>query len=63
MKIVVDQNKCGGLAQCEAISHKYFRVESNGHLTILQSEVDAEDLDDVEDAVACCPTGSLSLED
>ena len=63
MKVVVDEDRCGGHGLCEAIAPEYFEVQSNGLSKVLRDDIDADDMVDVEDAVASCPTEALRIED
>jgi ferredoxin len=66
MKVVVDTDRCGGHGLCEAIeaiAPEYFEVQSNGLSKSLRDDIDPNDLVDVEDAVASCPTEALRIED
>ncbi|MEV4144442.1 ferredoxin [Amycolatopsis sp. NPDC049691] len=62
MKIVVDWNKCTGLGICESLAPDVFEVNDAGELE-LKLEVIADDqLSEVEEAVAGCPTEALRIE-
>jgi ferredoxin len=63
MKVVVDTDRCGGHGLCEAIAPEYFEVQSNGLSHVLRPEIDPNDLAEIEDAVASCPTEALRIED
>lgn len=62
MKIVVDRDKCTGLGICESLAPDHFEVNDEGDLELLNAEVSDDDLSDVEEAVAGCPTEALRLE-
>ncbi|WP_228941695.1 ferredoxin [Nocardioides sp. Leaf374] len=62
MKITVDYDRCEGIGMCESLAPHHFQLEDNGNLTVLQAEVAPEDVSDVEEAVASCPTGALRLQ-
>jgi ferredoxin len=63
MKIAVDRTCCAGLGVCESIAPKYFEVDDGGELVLLEEQVDEADRAGLDDAVAGCPTGALSLTD
>jgi ferredoxin len=63
MKVVVDTDRCGGHGLCEAIAPEYFEVQSNGLSQVMRPEIDPDDLAEIEDAVASCPTEALRIED
>jgi ferredoxin len=62
MKIVVDRDRCAGLGMCEAVAPDYFEVNNDGDLDVLKDEIAGDDLDDIEEAVAGCPTEALRIE-
>lgn len=62
MKVVADHDRCGGHGLCEAINPDYFEVQSNGLVKVLRDDIDENDLADIDDAVASCPTEALRLE-
>lgn len=62
MKIVLDKSRCTGLGICESLSPKHFEIDDDGGLMLLETGVDDDELDDVEAAVAGCPTEALRLE-
>ena len=62
MKIVVDRAKCTGLGICESLAPEVFEVDDSGDLVLLTDAVPAGGLDDVESAVASCPTEALRIE-
>lgn len=62
MKIVLDKSRCTGLGICESLSPKHFEIDDDGDLMLLETGVDGAELDDVEAAVAGCPTEALRLE-
>jgi ferredoxin len=55
MRIVVDREKCSGLAMCEVEAEDLFEVQEDGSLVILDQREAAEA------AVAACPTEALSI--
>ncbi|MGI9085908.1 MAG: ferredoxin [Aeromicrobium sp.] len=63
MKVVADEDRCGGHGLCEAIAPDHFEVQGNGLVTVLRDDIDEGDLVDIEDAVASCPTEALRIED
>ena len=62
MKIIVDRAKCTGLGICESLAPDVFEVDDDGNLVLLAEEVPDGGLDDVESAIAGCPTEALRLE-
>jgi ferredoxin len=63
MRIVIDTDQCTGHGICESLAPEVFEVGDEGIVHLLVDDL-AEDLRPVlENAVAECPTRSLSLED
>ena len=63
MRIVLDESKCSSLGMCEAAAPDVFEVGDDGALQLLQVRPSPDRRADVEEAVAACPTGALSIED
>ncbi|HSV41399.1 MAG TPA: ferredoxin [Nocardioidaceae bacterium] len=61
MKILLDRAKCTGLGICESLAPDVFEVDENGDLVMLTDVVPDGLLDDVESAIAGCPTEALRL--
>jgi ferredoxin len=59
--VELDRARCTGLGICEAMAPDFFEVQDDGSLTILRADVDAASLDEVNGAVASCPTEALRL--
>jgi ferredoxin len=63
MKITVDRKKCSGIGLCEAMSPDFFEVDDEGVLQFVRGDEVADDVrDQIDIAVAACPTGALSRE-
>jgi ferredoxin len=62
MKITIDRAKCTGLGICESLAPDVFEVDENGDLILLAEQVPDGGLDEVEEAIAGCPTEALRLE-
>jgi ferredoxin len=62
MKIVLDHTRCTGLGVCESLAPDVFEVNDDGELIVKQDTVSGSRADDVEAAVAGCPTEALRLE-
>ncbi|HVM26415.1 MAG TPA: ferredoxin [Mycobacteriales bacterium] len=62
MRIVLDQGKCSSLGMCEAVAPDVFEVGDDGALQLLQPEPPEDRRGQMEEAVAACPTGALTLE-
>lgn len=63
MKIVLDENKCSSLGMCESVAPDYFEVGDDGALVVLNAQPPEDTRALMEEAVAACPTGALSIED
>lgn len=63
MKITVDEQTCSSLGMCEAVAPDFFEVGDDGVLVIRDAEPAACHRALVEEAVAACPTGALTLQD
>lgn len=62
MRISVDYQRCVGNGFCEAIDEDTFEVGEDGVLHVLVEDVvDDAHRDRVNEAIAQCPTGALSL--
>jgi ferredoxin len=61
MKIQLDREKCTGLGICESLAPEVFEVNDEGDLVMLTDTVPDGMLDDVEAAIAGCPTEALRL--
>ncbi len=61
MKILLDNAKCTGLGICESLAPDVFEVNDDGDLVLLAEEITDDQRDDVEAAIAGCPTEALRL--
>lgn len=61
MKIIVDHGKCTGLGICESLAPEHFEVNDDGDLEVLKDDVDDNEVAEVEEAIAGCPTLALRL--
>lgn len=62
MKIIVDRTRCSGLGLCESVAPDVFEVSDGGEVVLKTAEVPEDQLAEVEDAVAGCPTEALRIE-
>lgn len=62
MKIIVDRSKCTGLGICESLAPDVFEVNDDGDLELTTDVVPDGEMEDVEAAVAGCPTEALRLQ-
>jgi ferredoxin len=64
MKVVVDTGLCQGHGMCVLEAPDVFDLAKHATtITIRTAEVDADQLDAVQQAVKYCPNAALSLED
>ncbi|GAB3075096.1 ferredoxin [Nocardioides zeae] len=63
MRVVVDYTKCTGLGICESLAPAFFEVNDEGDLVLLKEEVGDAERQELEEAVAGCPTEALRLVD
>lgn len=63
MKVVVNQELCGGHCECVAIAPEVFAfVGDEDVVSVLLSEPTGDMRAAVADAVTCCPTQAISIE-
>ncbi len=62
LRIVVDRALCQGHAMCMGEAPQHFEVATDGTLTVLEPEVDADSRAKVEAAVRYCPNHALRIE-
>jgi ferredoxin len=62
MVIRVDRTKCAGIGLCEMTAPTVFEVGEDGQSHVIAAEPSPGDTTAVEEAVANCPTGALSIE-
>jgi ferredoxin len=63
MKVKVDTTKCSGIGLCEMTAATVFEVGDDGHSRVINAHPSADEMPDVEEAIANCPTAALSAED
>jgi ferredoxin len=63
MRIVHDESRCASLGMCEAVAPELFEVGDDGELRLLDPTPGEHLRALVEQAVAECPTGALSIRD
>lgn len=59
--VTVDFDKCTGLGICESLAPDFFEVNDDGELIVLKEDISDGDLQEVEEAVAGCPTEALKI--
>ncbi len=63
MKVKVDFDLCESNALCEAIAPATFEIDEDDNLQILDENVNEENRDTIERAVASCPKSAISVVD
>jgi ferredoxin len=61
--VTVDFDKCTGLGICESLAPDFFEVNDDGELIVLKETIGDSELQEVEEAVAGCPTEALKIVD
>jgi ferredoxin len=62
VRISVDISVCISNGMCCALAQSYFDMDDDGTLRVLRAEILPEDTKDVEDSVAACPVGAISIQ-
>lgn len=63
MRVEVNHDKCVGIGMCEVAAPNVFEVGDDGQAHVLVDEVADEDVAGVQQAVANCPTESVTIHD
>jgi ferredoxin len=63
MKICVAYDLCMGHAVCEGLDPQVFRLGEDAFTHLLTEDPGEDKRELMEDAVAQCPTGALSIQD
>ncbi|TWH03653.1 ferredoxin [Nocardioides sp. J9] len=59
--VTVDFDRCTGLGICESLAPDFFEVNDAGDLILLKEDIGDDELQEVEEAVAGCPTEALRI--
>lgn len=62
MAVHVDLNKCTGIGMCEATAPTVFEVGDDGQSQVINQDISDAERSAVEEAIANCPTGALSMD-
>ncbi|AHK36092.1 hypothetical protein Pd630_LPD16133 (plasmid) [Rhodococcus opacus PD630] len=57
----MDRTKCTGLGICESLAPAFFEVDDSGELLLLKEDISSDELAEIEEAVAACPTEALRI--
>jgi ferredoxin len=63
MKLKVDTTKCSGIGLCEITAPTVFEVGDDGQSHVINEHPSDDEMSDVEEAIASCPTAALSMKD
>ncbi|MDH3705072.1 MAG: ferredoxin [Acidimicrobiia bacterium] len=63
MRVIVDDDVCGGHGVCFGLCPEVFDLTDDGYAVVLVDTVPAEHVDVVRDAVGQCPSGAITIED
>jgi ferredoxin len=63
MRLRVDTTRCSGIGLCEMTAPAVYEVGDDGQSHVLKDEPSTDELPAVEEAIANCPTGALSMQD
>jgi ferredoxin len=58
----VDMGKCVSSGTCTTIAPGIFKLDEEGKLVVMKSEVYSVDIEAAKDAIACCPVEAISLQ-
>jgi ferredoxin len=62
VKVIVDSHLCQGHARCVTICPDVFDIDDQGNGIVIQDEVPADLIDDVDEAVLACPESAIRVE-
>jgi ferredoxin len=63
MKLKVDTTKCSGIGLCEITAPTVFEVGDDGQSHVINEHPSDDEMSDVKEAIASCPTAALSMKD
>jgi ferredoxin len=63
MRITVDRETCQGVGMCESMAHRFFEVDDDDVMHVLEETPAESDRKEVAAAVASCPVQALTLVD
>jgi ferredoxin len=61
MRIEVDRDVCEGVGMCESMAHKFFELDDDDEMRVLDETPAEEHRREVAAAVASCPVQALRL--
>ncbi|MGO4470893.1 ferredoxin [Arthrobacter sp. 2RAF6] len=60
IKLSVDMQRCDANGTCAALMPDVFRIDQDGTLEQLLSDVEEEREGELEEVILCCPMGAIS---
>jgi ferredoxin len=63
MRVLVDNSRCAGHAECVAVDPDLFPLDDSGYSILEEREVKPEDEQKTRDGVATCPAMALILDE
>jgi len=62
MKLVVDQDRCGGHGRCVAVAPDLFDLDDDGMSSPITEEIGTDRQAAAEEAIASCPQSAIRIE-
>lgn len=62
-RAIVDFDVCASTGECMRVCPEVFELRADGHLYVLQEELQEGVLNRVREAADSCPTGAISIEE
>lgn len=59
MEVKLNRDACIGCGACAAICPDVFEIDDEGLSKVVSTEIKAENVDDVKDAIDTCPTEAI----
>ena len=63
MNVKVNEDRCIGCGQCEAVCDKVFKIGDEGFATVVCENVPSEVANDVKMAASGCPTDAIEIKE
>lgn len=63
MEVKLNRDACIGCGACAAICPDVFEIDDEGLSKVVSTEIKAENVGDVKDAIDTCPTGAIESVD
>lgn len=61
MKVEFDEPRCDGFGFCEEVAPEVFRMDDDGNLEVLMTEIPDELAEKVQAATRACPVAALKV--